>query len=81
MIEKQIMSKNIVKRKIDTTELPLHVALRKLKQQVVDSGKMEELKKRMFYEKPTTVRKRKAGAARVRWIKKLKDQELPRKKY
>jgi small subunit ribosomal protein S21 len=62
-------------------ELPLNVALRKFKQKVDDSGKLEELKERMFYEKPTTVKKRKAGAARSRWLKKLRDGALPKKMY
>ena len=62
-------------------DLPLNVALRKFKQKVDDSGKLEELKERMFYEKPTTVKKRKAGAARSRWLKKLRDGSLPKKMY
>ena len=45
--------------------MPINVALRKFKQKVDDSGKLEEVKKRMFYEKPTTERKRKKGAARA----------------
>jgi len=62
-------------------ELPLNGALRKFKQTVDDSGKLEELKERMFYEKPTTVKKRKAGAARSRWLKKLREQSLPKKMF
>ena len=62
-------------------DLPLNVALRKFKQKIDDSGKLEELKERMFYEKPTTARKRAKGAARSRWLKKLKDNQLPKKMY
>jgi len=36
---------------------------------------------RQFYEKPTTERKRKAGAAKSRWKKKLREQQLPKKFY
>lgn len=61
--------------------MPINVALRKFKQKVDDSGKLEELKKRMFHEKPTTERKRKKGAARARWLKKVSDQQLPKKLY
>ena len=61
--------------------MPINVALRKFKQKVDDSGKLEEVKKRMFYEKPTTERKRKKGAARARWLKKVADQQLPKKLY
>jgi small subunit ribosomal protein S21 len=61
--------------------MPINVALRKFKQKVDDSGKLEEVKKRMFYEKPTTERKRKKGAAKARWLKKVADQQLPKKLY
>jgi small subunit ribosomal protein S21 len=62
-------------------DLPINVALRKFKQKVDDSGKLEDLKERMFFEKPTTKRKRKKGAARARWLKKLREQQLPKKLY
>jgi small subunit ribosomal protein S21 len=67
--------------KIIVGDLPINVALRKFKQKIDDSGILEEVKERMHYEKPTTVRKRKAGAARARWLKKLRDQSLPKKMY
>ena len=56
-------------------------ALRKFKKKIVDSGLLEELKSRQFFEKPTTERKRKKGAAQSRWRKKLRDQQLPPKFY
>jgi len=56
-------------------------ALRKFKKKIVDSGLLEDLKSRQFYEKPTTERKRKKGAAQSRWRKKLRDQQLPPKLY
>lgn len=61
--------------------MPINVALRKFKQKVDDSGILETIKAKMFYEKPTTTRKRKKGAARARWLKKLRDQELPKKLF
>lgn len=60
---------------------PVDVALRKFKQKVDDSGILEEIKSRMYFEKPTSERKRKKGAARARWLKKLRDQELPKKMF
>lgn len=57
------------------------VAFRKFKKKVDASGILIELIRRQFYEKPTSVKKRKKGAARARWLKKLRDQELPIKKY
>jgi small subunit ribosomal protein S21 len=67
--------------KVIVGDLPLTVALRKFKQRVDDSNKLEEIRARMFYEKPTTERKRKKGAAQARWRKKLRDQSLPKKMY
>ena len=62
-------------------DLPLAVALRKLKQKVEDSGLLEDVKDNMFYEKPTTARKKAKGAAKSRWKKKLQDQQLPKKMF
>ena len=56
-------------------------ALRKFKNKIEDSNKLKDLQQKEFYEKPTTMRKRKAGAAKARWKKKLKDQQLPQKMY
>jgi small subunit ribosomal protein S21 len=42
---------------------------------------LDELRSRETYEKPTTERKRKKGAAAARWRKKLRDQQLPKKLY
>jgi small subunit ribosomal protein S21 len=67
--------------KVVVGDLPLNVALRKFKQRVDDSNKLEEIRSRMFYEKPTTERKRKKGAAQARWRKKLRDQSLPKKMF
>jgi small subunit ribosomal protein S21 len=59
----------------------VNVALRKFKKKVDDSGRLIEVIENQFYEKPTTERKRKKGAARARWLKKLREQELPKKLY
>jgi small subunit ribosomal protein S21 len=56
-------------------------ALRKFKKKVQESGLLDELRSRETYEKPTTERKRKKGAARARWRKQLRDQQLPKKMY
>ncbi len=56
-------------------------ALKKFKNKIEDSGKLKDLQKKEFYEKPTTARKRKASAAKARWQKKLREQELPKKYY
>jgi small subunit ribosomal protein S21 len=59
----------------------LNVALRKFKKKMEEDGKLIEVIDRGHYEKPTTERKRKASAARARWQKKLREQELPKKHY
>jgi len=56
-------------------------ALRKFKKKIQESGLLDELRSRETYEKPTTERKRKKGAARARWRKRLRDQQLPKKLY
>ena len=56
-------------------------ALRKFKKKVQESGLLDELRSRETYEKPTTTRKRKKGAAKARWRKKLGDQQLPKKMF
>ena len=56
-------------------------ALRKFKKKVQESGLLDDLRARETYEKPTTERKRKKGAAKSRWRKKLRDQQLPKKMY
>jgi small subunit ribosomal protein S21 len=56
-------------------------ALRKFKKRIQESGLLEQLRAKEFYEKPTTERKRKKSAAKARWRKKIRDQELPKKFY
>jgi small subunit ribosomal protein S21 len=56
-------------------------AIRKFKKKMQDSGLLQELRDRECYEKPTTLRKRKESAAKNRWQKKLKSQQLPDKLY
>ena len=56
-------------------------ALRKFKKKVAESGLLQNLRDKEFYEKPTTTRKKAASAARNRWRKKLADQALPKKMF
>jgi small subunit ribosomal protein S21 len=53
----------------------INSALRKFKKKVQDSGLLQELRDREFYEKPTTKRKREKAQAVSRWKKKVKQQE------
>lgn len=54
-------------------------ALRRLKKKVRDSGILQTLKEKEYYEKPTTKRKRKKAAAVNRWQKYVQSQKLPSK--
>jgi len=56
-------------------------AIRKFKKKIQESGLLETLRAKEFYEKPTTARKRKKGAAKARLRKRLRDQQLPEKLY
>lgn len=56
-------------------------ALRKFKKKIQNSGVLLELRERETYQKPTTRRKMKKGAAKSRWKKYLRSQELPPRQY
>jgi len=70
-----------IKNSVRVVDGHLEKALRKFKKKIQESGLLDELRSREFYEKPTTERKRKKGAAKSRWNKKLRDQQLPPKLY
>ena len=56
-------------------------ALRKFKKKIQDTGLLDVLRSKETYEKPTTKRKRKKGAARARHRKQVRSQQLPKKLY
>jgi small subunit ribosomal protein S21 len=55
--------------------------MRKFKKKVAESGILQDLREREFYEKPTIARKKAASAARNRWQKKLQSEALPKKMF
>jgi small subunit ribosomal protein S21 len=59
----------------------INQALRRFKRKIEDSGLLDDLRAKEFYEKPTTARKRAKGAAKARWKKKLEKEQLPKKYY
>lgn len=59
----------------------INQALRRFKRKIEDAGILEDLRKKEFYEKPTTARKKAKGAAKSRWRKKLEKDQLPPKLY
>ncbi|AQQ66549.1 MULTISPECIES: 30S ribosomal protein S21 [Microbulbifer] len=50
---------------------PFDIALRRFKRSCEKAGVLSEVRRREFYEKPTSVRKRKAAAAVKRHAKKM----------
>ncbi len=50
---------------------PFEVAVRRFKRSCEKAGVLSEVRRREFYEKPTSVRKRKAAAAVKRHMKKV----------
>ncbi|MDA1369842.1 MAG: 30S ribosomal protein S21 [Proteobacteria bacterium] len=50
---------------------PFDVALRRFKRSCEKAGILAEVRRKEFYEKPTSIRKRKAAAAVKRHLKKM----------
>jgi len=59
----------------------INQALRRFKRKVEDSGVLEVTKEKEAYIKPTTQRKKDKAAAKARWRKKLRDDQLPKKLF
>lgn len=59
----------------------INSALRRFKKKVDESSLLEELRSRESYLKPAERRKKARSAAKARWQKKLRDQQLPAKLY
>ncbi len=77
------MSKNLISgRTVVLKEHEnLNQALRRFKKKVEEAGTLEDLRRKEFYEKPTSQRKRAKSAAKARWQKKLREQQLPKKLF
>ena len=69
------------KKSVRVTDGNVEKALRKFKKKIQEDGLLDELRARETYEKPTTERKRKKGAARARLRKQIRSQQLPKKIY
>jgi small subunit ribosomal protein S21 len=59
---------------------PFDIALRRFKRSCEKAGILSEVRRREFYEKPTTVRKRKMAAAVKRHMKKVSRENIRRKR-
>ena len=68
-------------REVIVTNDNVEKALRKFKKKIAESGLLQELREREFYEKPTTARKKAKSQAKRRWQKKIESESLPKKLY
>jgi small subunit ribosomal protein S21 len=68
-------------KRVEVRDGNVEKALRKFKKKIQESGLLFELKEREQYIKPTTQRKLKASAAKKRWQKHLRSQQLPPKQF
>jgi small subunit ribosomal protein S21 len=59
---------------------PFDVAMRRFKRACEKAGTLTEIRRREYYEKPTSVRKRKAAAAVKRHLKKLARENIKRQR-
>ena len=59
---------------------PFDVALRRFRRSCEEASVLTEVRRREFYEKPTSVRKRKAAAAVKRNLKRVSRTTLKRKR-
>ena len=59
---------------------PFDVALRRFKRGCEKAGVLAEVRRREFYEKPTSIRKRKAAAAVKRHMKKVSRENRRQKR-
>ena len=59
---------------------PFDVALRRFKRACEKAGILTEVRRREYYEKPTSVRKRKRAAAVKRHLKKLSREQIRRQR-
>ena len=64
--------------KVHSKNIPFDRALRIFRKKVDNSGILQEVRKREYYEKPTAVRKRKAAAAVKREAKNQRKNRLGR---
>ena len=67
--------------RVEVQEGQFEKALRKFKKKVIESGLLQNLRDREFYEKPTTARKKAKNQAQRRWQKKIAADALPKKMY
>ena len=68
-------------RRVAVNDGNVEKAMRKFKKKIQNSGLLLELRERETYVKPTTRRKLKKGAAKSRWKKYIRSQQLPPKMY
>ena len=74
MANTTIKGRNMPSVKLKENE-PFDIALRRFKRSCEKAGVLSEVRRREFYEKPTSVRKRKMAAAVKRHAKKVQREQ------
>jgi len=67
--------------KVEVRDNDVNKALRLFKKKVQDDGLLQELRRREFYEKPTTRRARKKAAGIARQKKRIRDSQVPKRRF
>lgn len=60
---------------------PFEKTLRRFKKKVDEAGVLKDVRDKEFYDKPSVHKKLKRQAAKKRWQKLLRKNELPVRKY
>jgi len=68
-------------RRIQVNDNNVERALRKLKKILTENGKLQEVRDRQEYVKPTIKRKLAKNQAKRRWEKFIRSQQLPPRQY
>ena len=66
---------------VEVRQGDVNKALKIFKKKVQDDGLLQELRQREFYEKPSEKRARRKAAGIARHKKRLRDQQIPKRRF
>jgi small subunit ribosomal protein S21 len=68
---------SLTRAKVEVTDNKVEAALKTLKKVMIKGGLYQEMKRRVYYEKPSVKRKRKQAQARRKRRKAMRRQQQP----
>ena len=68
---------SLTRAKVEVTDNQIEAALKTLKKVMIKGGLYQEMKRRVYYEKPSVKRKRKQAQARRKRRKAMRRQQQP----